>query len=98
MTAKYQRIRVRIMRVGPDTAHVSVPSYAAGQILVAVPTFDLMPATGMTRAQLTGTDLTATANADATTDTALHLHDWETEAPLPATGPGWMASNKPPSR
>ncbi|MFK4540440.1 hypothetical protein RKD29_000036 [Streptomyces tendae] len=85
MPAKYQRIRVRIVRMGLDTTHVSVPSYADGQILVPVQTFDLMSATGMTRAQLTGADLPATANVTATTDTDLHLHDWQT--PAPSDGP-----------
>ncbi|GGP84554.1 hypothetical protein ACWDY7_33160 [Streptomyces calvus] len=80
MTAKYQRIRVRVVRVGPHTTHVSVPTYAAGQILVPVATFDLMSATGMTRAQLTGANLTATANVIATADTDLYLHDWQTPA------------------
>ncbi|MFJ9675371.1 hypothetical protein ACIRP5_31835 [Streptomyces sp. NPDC101221] len=32
MTATYQRIRVRIVRVGPDTTHVSVPTYADGAV------------------------------------------------------------------
>ncbi|MFJ9675370.1 hypothetical protein ACIRP5_31830 [Streptomyces sp. NPDC101221] len=81
MTATYQRIRVRIVRVGPDTTHVSVPTYADGQILVPVATFDVMSATGMTRAQLTGADLTATANATATSDADVHLHNWQTPAP-----------------
>ncbi|GHB03127.1 hypothetical protein GCM10010330_66720 [Streptomyces tendae] len=81
MTAKYQRIWVRVVRVGPYTTHVAVPTYAAGQILVPVATLDLMSAIGMTRAQLTGANLTATANAAATTDTDLHLHDWQTPAP-----------------
>ncbi|MEU3174748.1 hypothetical protein [Streptomyces sp. NPDC007000] len=85
MTTRFQRIRVRVVRVGPHTTHVSVPVYADGQILVPVQTFDLMSATGMTRAQLTGAALTASANADATTDTDLHLHDWQ--APAPSDGP-----------
>lgn len=91
MTATYQRIQVRIVRVGPDTTHVSVPTYADGQILVPVATFDLMSATGMTRAQLTGADLRATANVTATTDTDLHLHDWQ--APGLETSPGLIADD-----
>ncbi|MFE1206407.1 hypothetical protein ACFW5V_32490 [Streptomyces sp. NPDC058762] len=81
MTATYQRVRVRVVRVGPDTAHVSVPSYAAGQILVPVQTFDLMSATGMTRVQLTGAVLTATANVAARADTDVHLQDWQVLVP-----------------
>ncbi|OWA00976.1 hypothetical protein B9W62_35655 [Streptomyces sp. CS113] len=42
-----------------------------------------MPATGMTRAQLTGADLTATANVTATSDADVHLHDWQ--APISDT-------------
>lgn len=80
MTTRYRQVEVRVVRVGPHTTHISVPTYAAGQILVPVATFDLMSATGMTRAQLTGADLTATANVDATTDTDLHLHDWQAPA------------------
>ncbi|MGW4349001.1 hypothetical protein ACWEL8_28565 [Streptomyces sp. NPDC004690] len=81
MTTRFQRIRVRVVRVGPDTTLVSVPTYAAGQILVPVATFDVMSATAMTRAQLSGADLTATANVAATADTDVHLHDWQAPAP-----------------
>ncbi|MFD5309975.1 hypothetical protein [Streptomyces ardesiacus] len=40
-------------------------------------TFDVMSATGMTRTQLTGADLTATANVTAPSDADVHLHDWQ---------------------
>ncbi|MFE9619816.1 hypothetical protein [Streptomyces sp. NPDC006384] len=77
MTAMFQRVWVHVVRVGPSTAHVSVPSFADGQILVPVPTFDLMSATGMTRAQLTGVDLVAMVNVAAATDADVHPHGWK---------------------
>lgn len=68
-------------------------TYAAGQILVPVRTFDLMLATGMTRAQLTGADLTATANVTATVDSDVHLHDWQVG--IPDTRPASDADDGP---
>lgn len=56
---------------------VSVPSFAGGQILVPVQTFAVMLATGMTRDQLTGADLTAMADTAAIVETDVHLHDWQ---------------------
>lgn len=76
MTATFQRIRVHVVRVGPCTALVSVPSFAGGKILVPARTLDIMLATGMTRAQLTGADLMAVVNTSATTEDDVRLHGW----------------------
>jgi hypothetical protein len=74
-TADYQRTRVRVVRAGPTTAHLSIDAWASGQIAISVPTCDLMEATGLTRRELAGARLTVTANLAATVDTDVDPHD-----------------------
>lgn len=77
----YQRTRARVLRAGNDTAHLSLPAWCGGQILVPTSTLDLMIATGLTRRELLGTELVVTANLAATTDEEVDPHDWLLAAP-----------------
>lgn len=85
-----QRVRARVVRVGPHTAHIAIDAFASGQITIPVPTPDLVHATGLTRCELAGAELTVMANVSARTDTDVDPHDWQMLAPAgtpPATRP-----------
>ncbi|MEW2252299.1 hypothetical protein ACFW6K_22435 [Streptomyces sp. NPDC058733] len=73
----YRRVRARVLRAGPDTAHVAIDAFASGQITIPVDTGCLTDATGLPRQQLTGTELTVTANVLARTDTDVAPHNWQ---------------------
>ncbi|MEV5086023.1 hypothetical protein AB0K74_47640 [Streptomyces sp. NPDC056159] len=75
--SNYQRVRARVVRAGPYTAHVAIPAFVAGQITIPVQTFDLMSATGLSHQQLAGAELTVTANVSAIVDTDVDPHGWQ---------------------
>lgn len=77
----YQPVRARIVRAGSSTAHLSIPAFAGGQILVPVPTDVLTAVTRLPRVQLPGTELTAKANVAAATEKELSPHDWQLHSP-----------------
>ncbi|GAA5070649.1 hypothetical protein [Streptomyces similanensis] len=95
-SARYGWVRVRVMRAGPYTAHVSVPTFAGGQILVPVQTFDLMSATGLAVEQLADVELMAMVNLSATVDTGVDPHGWR----IPDGGerPGLPRPASPPQQ
>lgn len=74
--ADYQRVRARVVRAGPCTAHVAIGAFASGQITIPVPTRTLTDATGLTRQQLADAELTATSSIAARADTDVRPHDW----------------------
>jgi hypothetical protein len=47
--ADYQRVRARVVRAGPYTAHVAIGAFASGQITIPVPTRTMTDATGPAR-------------------------------------------------
>jgi hypothetical protein len=86
--SNYQRVVARVVRAGPCTAHVVTDVFASGQITIAVPTLDLMDATGLARRELAGAALMATADVSATVDTDVAPHGWQ----LIATADGRLAA------
>lgn len=88
-SSEYKRVRIRVKRVGPRTTHVSVPTFAAGHILVPVHTHGVMAATGLDQEQLVGAALSALVNVTATSETTVDPHSWRarTREELEPAGP-----------
>lgn len=74
MTTDYQRTRARVVRAGATTAHLSIPAWCGGQILVPVSTLALVAATGRTCLELPGTEVVVTADLAAATEADVNAH------------------------
>lgn len=83
MAIDYQPTRARVVRVGVETTHLSIPAWCNGQITVPVLTLNLMAATGLAFEDLSGADLIITANLAAVTDTDVDPHAFKVFHPLP---------------
>jgi hypothetical protein len=75
--SNYQQVQAHVVRAGPYTAHIAIDAFASGRITISVPTWTLMEATGLSRHELAGAELTVTANIAARTDTDVDLHAWQ---------------------
>ncbi|WP_377271299.1 helix-turn-helix domain-containing protein [Peterkaempfera sp. SMS 1(5)a] len=71
-----RRVAARIVRVGLDTSFAVVPQWRSA-IAVPVATQELLTATGLSYAELPGTELTVVIRADALHDRDLDAADWE---------------------
>lgn len=80
-STNYQRVRARVVRAGPYTAHTAIDAFASGQITIPVATWALMDATGLTREQLVEAELTVMANVAARADTDVNPHSWQLLTP-----------------
>jgi hypothetical protein len=82
-TTGYQRTRARVVRAGDVTSYLSIEAWCGGQVAVRVSTASLISATGLSRDQLPGTELTVGANLTATADTGVNPGDFRLNAPAP---------------
>ncbi|WP_055590194.1 helix-turn-helix domain-containing protein [Streptacidiphilus griseoplanus] len=78
-----RRVAARIVRVGLDTSFAVVPQWRSA-IAVPVATQELLTATGLSYAELSGAELTVVIRADALHDRDLDAADWQ--CPGPGTG------------
>ncbi|MET8517765.1 hypothetical protein [Streptomyces sp. NPDC005077] len=73
-----RRVLGRVHRAGDNTAHVAVPAWMSGQILVPVLTYTLAKALDAKAADLTGRWLTVCIDPSARGEDDLYAHDWAT--------------------
>ncbi|MGI5136648.1 MULTISPECIES: hypothetical protein [unclassified Streptomyces] len=64
-----QRTRALVVRAGPLTSQLSIRAWIHGQITVSVATDEITAATGLSRSELPGTELSVTADLAALSDT-----------------------------
>lgn len=70
-----RRTAARVHRAGPEVSHLVLPDWMRGLIVVPIPTADLTRATGLSRGELPGTELTVTADLTALTEDAVRPSD-----------------------
>ena len=86
-TIGYQRTRARVVRAGDVTSYLSIEAWCGGQVAVRVSTVSLISATGLSRDQLPGTELTVHANLTAVADTDVDPGDFRLDVPAPDRQP-----------
>lgn len=86
-TVGYQRTRARVVRAGDVTSYLSIEEWCGGQVAVRVSTVSLTSASGLSRDQLPGTELTVHANLTAVADTDVDPGDFRFDVPAPDAQP-----------
>lgn len=82
-TTGCQRTRACVVRAGDATSYLSIQAWCGGQVAVRVSTASLTAATGLSRDQLPGTELTVRANLTAIADTDVDPGDFRLDVPAP---------------